>query len=221
MAVLYHHIFLPQCRRVRLALDEKSFGFSLQSQHFYQRDEAFLAINPAGSLPVLVLDNGAALCGAQIICEYLEETTEPPLLGPTPIFRAEVRRLCDWFEQKFENEVVNLIVGEKVYRRLAQQGEPDPRAIRAGVNNLHTHLQYMTWLLQHRHYLAGAILSLADLAAASQISTLDYLGEMPWTQFPDVKHWYSLLKHRPSFQRLLLDRLPGLPPQRQYTNLDF
>jgi glutathione S-transferase len=50
---------------------------------------------------------------------------------------------------------------------------------------------------------------------------LDYLGEVPWEEFPKAKSWYAALKTRPSFKPLLADRLPGVPPPPIYAELEF
>ena len=53
------------------------------------------------------------------------------------------------------------------------------------------------------------------------ISTVDYLGEMPWHEYPAVKIWYQRMKSRPSFRALLGDRVPGTAPPLAYSDLDF
>ena len=50
---------------------------------------------------------------------------------------------------------------------------------------------------------------------------IDYLGEVPWDEYAMAKSWYVRLKSRRSFQPLLADRMPGLPPPNAYTDLDF
>ncbi len=74
---------------------------------------------------------------------------------------------------------------------------------------------------EQRRWLAGDEISFADLAAAGQISTLDYLGELPWDAYPHVKTWYQRAKSRPSFRALLADRVPGTVPPAAYADLDF
>ena len=100
-------------------------------------------------------------------------------------------------------------------------GSPDSAAIRAGRNNLKSHLRYLDWLVQSRNWLAGSRLSLADLAAASALSVPDYLGEIPWDSEPAVRDWYARVKSRPSFRPILADKLAGLPPASHYVDLDF
>jgi glutathione S-transferase len=64
-------------------------------------------------------------------------------------------------------------------------------------------------------------MSFADLAAAGHLSSIDYLGEIPWEAYPAAKAWYARLKSRPSFRSLLADRTPGIVPAPVYADLDF
>jgi glutathione S-transferase len=59
-----------------------------------QKSPEFLALNPAGKVPILVLDDGSVLSESGAIVEYLEELyPDPPMLGVTPLARARVRAL--------------------------------------------------------------------------------------------------------------------------------
>jgi len=69
--------------------------------------------------------------------------------------------------------------------------------------------------------MAGEVFSLADITAAAHLSCLDYLGDVPWDQYPDAKEWYARVKSRPSFRAILADHMPGLPPPKNYADLDF
>ena len=222
MRTLYHLWLDPASRKVRLALGEKKLDFQMKVENTWERRPEFLAMNPAGEVPVLIEDGVGALADGAAICEYLDEVyPEPPLLGREPAARAEARRLVAWFDGKFAAEVSDNLVGEKVMKRFLGLGEPSTKAIRAGLANIHTHLEYIAWLAGSRNWLAGNDLSLADLAAAARLSAVDYLGDVPWEDHPGAKEWYARLKSRPSFRPLLKDTIPGLPPPRHYANLDF
>ena len=65
------------------------------------------------------------------------------------------------------------------------------------------------------------LVTLADFAAASHISVLDYFDEAPWAQFAAVKDWYAKVKSRPCFRTLLADQVPGFPQPAHYADLDF
>jgi len=222
MRVLYHLWLSPFCRKVRIVLREKRLEFELRTENLWQRREEFLAINPAGDVPVLVEPDGAAIADSAAICEYLEEIApEPSLLPGTAAERAEVRRLVAWFDRKFSAEVSENLVGEKILKRFLKRGAPDGRAIRAGRENIHYHLDYIGWLTERRNWLAGPHLSLADIAAAAHISAVDYLGDVPWDEHQPAKDWYVRIKSRPSFRPILADHIPGEPPPRHYADLDF
>jgi glutathione S-transferase len=222
MWTLYHQWLSPLCRKVRLFLLEKKIDFDMRLEPVWERRPEFLALNPAGEVPVLEGTDGMILADSQAIVEYLEEITlEPPLIGRDAGERAEARRLTAWFDRKFNAEVTENLVGEKVVNRLLRVGQPDSRAIRAGHLNIHHHLQYIGFLMERRTWLAGDRLTVADLTAAAHLSCIDYLGDVPWEQHEEAKTWYARIKSRPSFRPLLADYIPGLSPASIYADLDF
>lgn len=222
MRTLYHHTLLPAARKVRLALHEKRLTFTEIVADPWTPDDDLLVLNPAGELPVLVDEDDVVVCDTYAICEYLDETYPTPgLLGRTPKDRAETRRLAAWFDQKFYCEVTHYLAGEKLARRLTANAAPDSRALRAGRENIHTHLQYIAWLTERRSWLGGDEIGYADLSAAAQLSLVDYSGDVPWADHPLAKEWYVRIKSRPSFRCLLQDTVPGINPAPVYTDLDF
>jgi glutathione S-transferase len=222
MRVLYHVILSPFSRKVRIVLAEKSLDFTLKSEKVWERRPEFLALNPSGEVPVLIESDGTVLAGTDAIVEYLDEVyREKILIGINPIDRAEVRRLCAWFDAKMNLEVTENLLGEKIMKRYLGQGQPNSHAIRAGHSNLPYHLDYIGYLVERRRWLAGDHFSAADIAAAAHLSCLDYLGDVPWEAHESAKEWYARIKSRPSFRALLADHVPGLPPPPHYADLDF
>lgn len=222
MRTLYHLWLSPSSRKVRLVMAEKKLDFEMKIERTWERRDEFLSLNPTGKVPVLVEDDGSVIADSTAICEYLDELhPDPPLIGRDAAARAETRRLVAWFDEKFRAEVTDNLIGEKVIKKFLGLGEPSVEAIRAGLANLRTHLDYISWLADSRNWLAGDELSLADLAAAAHLSALDYLGDVPWEDHVRAKEWYARLKSRPSFRLLLKDRIPGLTPPKHYANLDF
>ena len=222
MRILYHLWMSPQCRKVRVALLEKRLEFDLRAENVWERRDEFLALNPASDIPVLVETDGTALSGSDAICEFLDEVhPEPPLIGHQPIARAEVRRLVHGCDEKFNAEVTENLVGEKMTKRYLGKGGPSSKAVRAGHANIHSHLDYIGYLTERRTWLAGDDFSLADIAAAAHLSSIDYLGDVPWAEHEEAKDWYARIKSRPSFRSILEDNIPGAPPQKHYANLDF
>ena len=222
---LHHFPLDPASRQVRLSLGEKRLPFEEVVVRYWEQPKAFLALNPSGLTPVLVEQTGEAqlvVCEARAILEHLE--TQAPshdLVGDLPADRAETRRLLQWFDRKFDMEVNSYLLHEKLEKRLLKLGAPDLYNMRQGRDALRVHLIYVEKLLQARDWLAGRRLSLADFAAAANISILDYFGDIPWRDFPALKTWYMRIKSRPTFRPLLADRWPGLAPSSSYDDLDF
>ncbi|PRY24476.1 glutathione S-transferase [Aliiruegeria haliotis] len=218
---LYHVPLSPFCRKVRLVLAEKKIEVELVEERYWEQDADFLRRNPAGKVPVLRMD-GRTMSESQAICEYLEEISpEPPLLPRAPEGRYEVRRLCAWFDDKFHHEVTANLLYERVNKKITKQGYPESRNVKAGAKAIKYHLDYMTWLLDQRRWLAGDQMSMADFAAAAHISALDYISDVDWNRSANVRDWYAKIKSRPAFRGLLADQIPGFPPSVQYADLDF
>lgn len=221
MVLLVHSNLLPQCRKIRVLMAEKKMLFVLKEENPWALSKDILKINPAGELPIFIFD-GNILAGNYAITEFLEETySQNKLIVGNNKERAEVRRLTDWFDNKFDREVYQYIAGEKIYKRFVLKLPPESRRIKAGINNLRFHMEYIDWLTERSNYLAGAEFSMADISAAAQISIIDYLGDIPWEDYKNAKLWYSKIKSRPSFKEILNDRIKGVYPSKHYTNLDF
>ena len=222
MPSLLHLPLDPFSRKIRIVLGEKKITASLAVEPIWERRHEFLTINPAGTVPVFIEDDGTTISTSQAIAEYLEEKSiEPALIFGTALQRAEIRRLCNWFDVKFNTEVTEYLLGEKLMKRFLGLGEPSSETIRAGYANIDTHLGYIEYLAEQRAWLAGENFSLADITAASHISCIDYLGDIAWEDYQQAKQWYARIKSRPSFRPLLQDLIPGTQPPDHYKNLDF
>lgn len=221
MITLYHYPLSPFCRKVRLSLAEKKLEVRLVEEPYWEKPAELMRRNPAGKVPVLKID-GVTLSESAAICEYLEETRPDPALMPKdPKERAETRRMVGWFDDGFDREVTSKLVGERLNRKVFGQGYPDSKRVKAGAVRRRYHLEYLSWLLDRRRWLAGDTMSLADFAGAAHLSCLDYISDVPWQDFPLVHDWYAKVKSRPAFRPLLADAIPGSPPPRHYADLDF
>ncbi len=225
MRVLYHFALCPYSRKVRLSLSERKLDFVLEHEPFWEKRQQLMQLNPAGQVPVFIDLNGTVVCDSSAICEYLEDAyPEQILIGESVTMRAEVRRLTAWFDQKAAGDFTLPLLFEKVIKRnlshLSSQG-PNSALIRSAKQQIRQHLEYIAYLVDRRNWLAGDHFSQADIAAASQLSVVDYFGDVPWDEFENAKNWYARIKSRPSFRPLLQDRVPGVSPPPSYKDLDF
>src|SRR5689334_3298368 len=109
MFTLFHHPFCPHSRFIRLIVGEYGLDLRLVEERSWDRREAFLALNPAGTTPVLVAERLPPIPGASVIAEYLDEAHGAEmgikrLMPETTAERIEVRRLMSWFNEKFFEE---------------------------------------------------------------------------------------------------------------------
>src|SRR3979411_648268 len=178
MFTLFHHPFCPHSRFIRLTLGEHGLDLRLVEERAWERREAFLALNPAGSTPVLISESQPAIPGAAIIAEYLDETHGADLgerrLLPTAMGeRIEVRRLMAWFNDKFFEEASNPLVTERIYKRFMSEdhggGAPAADVIRAAKANVRYHLAYIGWLGRAREFLGGGRAALCGFRAGCAV----------------------------------------------------
>lgn len=218
---LYHSFLSPFCRKVRLVLAEKKIEVELVEERYWENPPDLRRRNPAGKLPVLRY-RGNMLAESQAIVEYLDEAhPNPPLMPRNPLERHEVRRLCAWFDDKFNAEVTRPIMGERVWKKITRAGYPDSRLVKDGLRAIKDHIDYLSGLLEDRRWLAGDVLTLADFTAAAHFSCLDYISDVDWDRSEALRDWYATIKSRPAFRSVLADQVPGLHPAPHYAELDF
>ena len=221
MKKLYHFSLSPFCRKIRLILGEKKIDVELIEERFWEKRVQFLKINHAGEVPVFI-ENNIILSDSNAIFEYLEQKyKDPPLLPNNLELKAECRRLSNWFDTKFHKEVTVKVLYERVYKKIMKIGYPNSEKIKSGLKSLKFHLDYLNWLLERRKWIACDLLTVSDFTAASHLSSLDYINDVNWDYFPNVKDWYSKIKSRPAFRPILTDLLAGFIPPEHYNNLDF
>lgn len=217
MLTLFHHPLCPHSRFVRVALGEYGLPINQVGERVWERREDFLVLNPACTVPVLVTEDAISIPGASVIAEYLDEVygatlTGNRLLPVDPDQRIEVRRLMQWFNNKFFEEVTGPLTTERYKQYISPDaggGSPDYVIIRAARANIPYHLAYIDWLLGNREWLAGGSMSYVDLAAAAHLSTADYLGDIPWTDDGAARRWYNRMQERRSFQSMMAQAWRG------------
>ncbi len=219
---LHQFPLCPFSRKLRLLLSEKGVAYDLWRENPWEGRDEFLALNPAGRTPVLHdPDKGVTLLDSRAICEYFEETVEKsPMIAGTSANRAEIRRLVALFDENFFGDVTGPLLHERMKKRLIFRQPPESGVLREAMKLADGHLDYIDYLIDHRPWLAGAQMSLADLAAAAQISVADYLGGIDWSGHEQSRGWYSVFKSRPSFRPLLSERMEVIQPPSHYADVN-
>ena len=220
---LYQFPLCPFSRKVRLMLAEKGVPFELVRESPWERRDEFVDLNPAAQTPVIVEDSrGIVLIDSRAICDYFEETVDAaPMIPGTALDRAEIRRLIAWLDEQLYGDVVAPLIEERMRKRLVRRDAPDTKILREAMRACNAHLDYLDYLLDHRRWLAGPLLTLVDLAAAAHLSVADYLGGVDWRGHKQTVDWYGVMKSRPSFRPLLAERMEVIAPPAHYDKVDF
>ena len=219
---LYQFPLCPFSRKVRLLLSEKGVAYELWRENPWEARDELRDLNPAIQTPVLRnRERDLVLIDSRAICEYFEETVDKaPMINGTAANRAEIRRLVALFDEKFFQDVTGPLLHERMKKRIIWRQSPDSRTLREAMKLADQHLEYIDYLIDNRPWLAGATMSLADLAAAAQISVADYLGGIDWSGHEQARGWYSVFKSRPSFRPLLAERMDVILPPAHYADVD-
>jgi glutathione S-transferase len=225
MRKLYYHPLCAASRTVSFALSEKRLDFTTEIIRFWDKSSGLCELNPLGRLPVLIELNGSVLAGVYGILEYIEEKyAGNSVLSQDSNERAEARRIFQWLNEDFAAEVTAVLAFEKGLKKFfvaPGNASPSSAVLKQVRDAIQLYVRQLEWFAERRRWLAGDAFSFADIAAAAHVSLLDYMGGVNWNIFPIAKEWYVRIKSRPSFRRLLNERIPGIAPAAHYAVLDF
>ena len=222
MITLYHYYLCSSSRYIRLILEEHKISYQTQLENYWKPQKDFLQLNPAGHLPVLINEENFPVIGANSCVEYIRDLqSRPNLFVDDYREKAEINRLVHWFDVIFKKEVFDPIIYEKVFSRIVDNITPNSENIRAALNNLDFHIQYLNYLLNSKKYFINDTVTYLDFLAAANFSVLDYLGLLNLNSYENIREWYFKIKSRPSFKTLLKDQIVGLNAHENYKNIDI
>jgi len=203
----YDCAIAPSPRRVRIFLAEKGMTvptIQVDLRKGEQFGDAFRAVNPDCTVPVLELDDGTRIFDSVAICVYLEQTRpEPPLMGADPVERATV---AEW-QRRAERDGF-LAVAEAfrnstpAFKTRALPGPDDypqiPALVERGRARTQTFFKVMNARLADRAFVAGERYTIADITA---LVAVDFAGWIKLTIPDDCAHlrrWHQAVAARPS-----------------------
>jgi len=222
MIKLHYFVLCPFSRKIFVALKEKKIDFVAVKENIISETDGKKNIRSFDDILILE-DSGKEYSNHISIAEYLDEKyNNVKLIGSTIDDRAKSRRISNLFDIQFYNHVVRPILYERLYKFITNKGGPDSIVIREKRKYIQLYLNHLTDMLQDQNkWLIDNNLNYADIAVASQLSVLDYFGDISWEGYTEVKSWYALIKSRPSFRLIIEERISGFSPPPYYNNPDF
>jgi len=194
----------PNPTRIRIAIVEKGLSdqisfVSVDVPAGEHKSAAFLSRNPAGTVPVLELEDGTHICECTAITEFLDHLTgEPALTGRTARERAMIhmmqRRaeagLLDAVATYFHHATPGLGPHIETYQCREWGEKSRERAISV--------MRYLDKALEHQPYLAGNQFTMADITAFAGLLYADIVKlEIP-SDLTRLKAWRARISERPS-----------------------
>ena len=200
------------CRRVTLLIAEA--GLDIETRIVDVRPPGmgganeqaeFLALNPNGKVPVLVVD-GEAITESNAIMAYLCDRFGLDELLPTnPLRRARVTGWQYW-QAAHLSPTVDALMGENMMKPMLNQ-TPDAHRVEELMSEFRRWAGVLTQTVTSSRWLAGEHLTCADLSVAA---ALMYAAacEIPIREYDALAQWLARVQSRDSWQATQPPALP-------------
>lgn len=146
------------------------------------RTPEFLALNPAGQVPLAILSDGRPLAQSNAIILHLAEGS--PLIPRDPYARA---KMLEWmFWEQYSHEPYVAVARFQVLYLGKPASDLDPKLVERGKGAL----QRLDDALKDAAYLVGDEVSLADVALVAY-TRVAHEGGFDLADYPAVKAWVA------------------------------
>jgi glutathione S-transferase len=182
---IYGDSISGNCLKVKWVADSLGLSYDwietsvLKSE---SRTEAFLAMNPAGQVPAVILDDGRPLAQSNAIILHLAEGSA--LIPADAYDRA---RMLEWmFWEQYSHEPHVAVARFQVHYLGKPAAGLDPKIVERGKGAL----QRLEDGLAHSAFLVGEAVSLADVALVAY-TRVAHEGGFDLAAYPKVQAWVA------------------------------
>ncbi len=206
---LYSTKYAPNPRRVRMFMAEKGIDCDRMEVNIIKGEnlsEEYLALNPRGLVPMLVLDDGTVLDESVAICRYFEEThPKPALMGTDALSKARIearQRHMEFGGMQGAGEAFrNAFPGFAKRALPGNAGAVDaiPALVERGTNSVLQFYQRLNADLSASEFVAGETFSIADITALCAVDFASGAARIPVpADCENLKRWHAAVSARPS-----------------------
>ncbi|QXL83790.1 glutathione S-transferase family protein [Comamonas sp. NLF-1-9] len=205
----------PAPRCLRMFLLEKGLTLPTQQVDVFagdNRQPPYLAHNPAGQTPALLLDDGSCIAESVAIMEYLEELQPlPALIGRTPEERARTRQWQRRVELNITENIHNAFHWAEGAARFAGRIPVEPAAAPGLKRVAQDRLSWLDAMLPAgQPWLAGERLSIADIWLYVWLDFAQSVKQPFDRALSRIGPWFERVAARPSASASLhADCKPG------------
>ncbi len=156
------------------------------------RSETFLTLNPAGEIPLVVLDDGRHLSESNAIINYFAEGTA---LAPTDSYHRATIQQWQFWEQYNHEPRIAVARFIKLYQGLPESRRAEFEALQKPGNRA---LALMDARLQAFNWLAGDRLSMADVSLYAYTHVADE-GGFDIKAYEGINAWIARMQAQPNY----------------------
>ena len=163
------------------------------------REGGYLAVNPAGQLPALLMDDGSLLTEITAICEYLDETQPgPSLIGDTPEERAQTRRWTRWVDLNVADPLTTAFRAAEGLPMFKDRMRCFPEAADGLKAAVQDKLAWLDQQMDGKTYLTGDKFTMADLLLSTFLAFGGMVGQPLNPDFKNLTAWHERCQARES-----------------------
>ncbi len=197
----------PSPRRARIFLAEKGIeheNIQIDLMTGEQLGDAFKAINPRCAVPTLVTETGDVISENVAIASYLEDIfPEPPLLGRSPLERAQI---LEWnWRIEFEGLSAIAEILRNTSKHMKNRAMTGPRNVaqlpelaKRGRLRLGYFFEDLNSQLERGRFVVGDQYSFADISALVAVDFSAWVKARPDEKFTALHDWHGRVSERPS-----------------------
>lgn len=207
MIMLYDCATAPSPRRARMLLAEKGIAHetvAVDLRSGEQLGDAYRQVNPQCTVPALRTDDGAVLTDNAAITAYVEARyPEPPLLGRTPLEKAEI---ASWnWRIEFEGLLAIAEALRNSAPAMANRALPGPEdyaqipeLAQRGLARVQQFFVMLDGHLARRDFVATERFSIADITAVVAVDFARVVRIKPGERHPHLVRWRAAMGARAS-----------------------
>jgi len=205
MITLYDCATAPSPRRARILLAEKRVPYetvAVDLRSGEQLGEAFRRVNPQCTVPALVTDEGPVLTDNAAIAAYVEARfPEPPLLGRTPLEKADIAgwqsrlefeglaAIAEAFRNASPAMVNRALTGPVDYAQI-------PALAERGLARVQQFFAMLNEHLAGRDFIAAGQFSVADITAVVAVDFARVVKVRVGDEHPHLRRWRDAMQAR-------------------------
>ena len=210
---LFSAALSPFAARVRLSIYRKGLEDRIEivgPPEGGLKGAAFLAINPMGQIPTLLLDSGFAIPESAAILEYLEDVFPTPSLRPAdPEHLARARLFLRLPDIHFQN-------APRILLGMRDPASRQPAVVEEAFGHLNRALSYIDHYLDGGAWAVGGQPSIADSALIPVLNAVTLVGmvyQQPdlLTKYPKIAAYWDAARPEPVHARVIGEQLAAVP----------